>query len=215
MANTLPIRCHCGSVRASADIDHHHTRRAVCYCRDCRMFAHFLERADAILDRHGGTEVVQMSQGRLRLEAGRDRLACMRLSPGGLLRWYAGCCRTPIGNIPANRHLPYLGLVDACIDYQASGDTPESLLGPIDCRVNAHDPEVRRMYVDAHEGIPPGTLVRVASRVLGWRLRGDHHHSPFFDPTSGLPITEPRILTANERAALKARLTGDSPQLIR
>lgn len=206
MTDTLPIRCDCGHLRARADLRDHHARRAVCYCRDCRMFAHFLERAGAILDRHGGTEVVQMSQGRLRIEAGREQLACMRLTPKGLLRWYAGCCHTPIGNIPPNRHIPYLGLVHACIDFGARGRTPEALLGPIDCRVNAHDPDVRRTYADAHEGIPPGTLVRVASRVLVWRLHGDHRQSPFFDPASGAPVAEPRILGADERAALATRV---------
>ncbi len=170
------------------------------------MFAHVLKRADAILDRHGGTEVVQMSQGRLRFEAGHERLACMRLTANGLLRWYAGCCHTAIGNIPANRHLPYLGLIHTCIDHRTAGHSPESLLGPIDCRVNAHDPELRRMYVDAHERIPARTLIRMAARALGWRLHGDHLHSPFFDPDCGAPITKPRILGADERAALAASI---------
>ena len=70
------------------------------------MFAHFLERAEDVLDGYGGTEVLQLSQGRLRLERGSDRLACLRLTPRGLLRWYAGCCDTPIGNVPAQRRLP-------------------------------------------------------------------------------------------------------------
>ena len=169
------------------------------------MFAYFLAQADRILDRDGGTEVVQISQGRLRFEAGGERLACMRLTPRGLLRWYAACCDTPIGNIPTNRHIPYLGLVHACLDFGATGRTPESLLGPIDCRVNAHDPKVRRRYAGAHRGIPAGTLVRVAYRVLGWRLRGDHRLSPFFDPTSGAPIVKPRVLSADERASLAAQ----------
>lgn len=206
MADSLPIRCDCGHLRARAELHEHRARRAVCYCRDCRIFAYFLERADTILDRHGGTEVVQMSQGRLRFEAGHERLACMRLTPKGLLRWYAGCCNTPIGNVPPNRHIPYLGLVHTCIDSGAAGPTPASLLGPVDCRVHAHDPQVRRTYTDAHTGIPPAALIRVASSILGWRLNGDHRHSPFFDPVSGAPVTESRILSRNERAALAAHL---------
>lgn len=202
MEHTLPIRCDCGHIQGRADLRSHHARRAVCYCHDCRMFAHFLERAGSILDDYGGTEVVQMSQGRLRIETGRERIACMRLTSKGLLRWYAACCNTPIGNIPPNRHLPYLGLVHACVDFAATGHTPESLLGRVDCRVHAHDPDMRRIHVDAHPGIPPGALIGVASRVLGWRLRGDHRHSPFFDPASGTPIAGPRILSTNERAVL-------------
>lgn len=207
MADTLPIRCDCGHVRGHADVRNHRARRAVCYCHDCRMFAYFLARADTILDRYGGTEVVQLSQGRVRFEGGHERLACMRLTPKGLLRWYAGCCQTPIGNIPPNRHIPYLGLLHTCIDFGATGHTAESLLGPIDCRVNARDPHLRRMHADAHERIPPGTLIRVAFRVLGWRLRGDQRHSPFFDAASGRPIVEPRVLSADERTALRTAMT--------
>jgi hypothetical protein len=65
---------------------------------------------------------------------------------------------------------------------------------------------VRQKYTDAHAGIPIGTLVRVASRVLGWRLRGDHRQSPFFDPDSGAPIVQPRVLSAKERASLAAQV---------
>jgi hypothetical protein len=205
MANWLPIRCACGTVRAHADLRDHDARRAVCYCRDCRMFAYFLGQADTTLDAHGGTEVVQMSQGRLHFEAGHDRLACMRLTPKGLLRWYAGCCHTPIGNVPPNRHLPYLGLIHTCIDFGGSGASADACIGPIDCRVHAQDPRVRQAFPEAHERIPPGVLIRVAGRVIRWRLRGDHLRSPFFAPDTGVPVARPRVLGADERNALTGR----------
>lgn len=166
------------------------------------MFAHFLERADTILDPHGGTEVLQMSQARLRFETGRDRMACMRLTERGLLRWYAGCCNTPIGNIPAHRRLPYLGLINGCIDYGAAGHTPDSALGPIACRVNAHDLAIPARDIDAHDGIPLRALLPVAVRVLGWSLRGDPRRSPFFETATGTPIVTSRVLSPDERAQL-------------
>lgn len=202
MVNALPIRCDCGGIRAHADLRDHHAQRAVCYCRDCRMFAHFLERGDTILDAHGGTEVVQMSQARLRFETGRDRLACMRLTRRGLLRWYAGCCNTPIGNIPALRDLPYLGLIHGCIDYAATGHTPDAAVGPIACRMNAHDLTVPAREIDAHQGMPLRALIPVALRVLGWRVRGDPRRSPFFDTASAAPIADPRVLHPDEREVL-------------
>lgn len=175
------------------------------------MFAYFLARAGTMLDQHGGTEVVQMSQGRLHFQTGRERLACMRLTPGGILRWYAGCCDTPIGNIPPNRHLPYLSLIHACIDYAATGHTAESLLGPVAWRVNARElsvsPGRHPGAVRAHDGIPFALLARVAFRVIGWRLRGDHRRSPFFDPLSGRPVARPHVLSAGERATLEGRMT--------
>lgn len=207
MPETLPIRCDCGHVHGHVDLRDHDARRAVCYCRDCRMFAHFLKRADTVLDRHGGTEVAQISQGRLRFDAGREHLACMRLTPKGILRWYTACCLTPIGNVLANRHLPYLGLIHTCIDFEACVAPMESILGSIDCRIHTHDPELRRRYTNAHATIPPTLLIRTGMRVLGWRLRGDHRDSPLFERESGRPIATPRILDADEWAALRAAVT--------
>ncbi|MFZ2237575.1 MAG: DUF6151 family protein, partial [Dokdonella sp.] len=46
---------------------------------------------------------------------GEDELACMSLSPNGMLRWYASCCSTPIGNTPRDRNMPYVGVVSACV----------------------------------------------------------------------------------------------------
>jgi hypothetical protein len=39
--------------------------------------------------------------------------------------------------------------------------------------------------------------------MLGWRLRGDHKRSPFFDSSTGSPIAAPRVLTKAERDALR------------
>lgn len=211
LAETLPIRCDCGYIRAHADLRGHHVQRAVCYCRDCRMFAYFLARADTMLDQQGGTEVVQMSQGRLHFQSGQERLACMRLTPDGILRWYAACCDTPIGNIPPNRHLPYLSLIHACIDYAATGHTAESLLGRVGWHVNARElsvsPRGHPGAARTHDGIPFALLARVAFRVIGWRLRGDHRRSPFFDTHSGRPVARPHVLSARERTALEARMS--------
>ena len=50
-----------------------------CYCDDCQAFAHFLGRADDVLDAHGGTEITQMSQANVGFTAGADKVAAMRL----------------------------------------------------------------------------------------------------------------------------------------
>ncbi len=43
----------------------------------------------------------------------------------GLMRWYASCCNTPIGNTMATSAMPFIGLIHACID------APTGALGPI------------------------------------------------------------------------------------
>ena len=96
-----PIQCRCGTLKGYVD----RLRGAnycVCYCRDCQAFAHFLGRAGEILDARGGTAVVQTPAANVTFTSGREALACMRLTPNGLLRWYSTCCNTPVGNTLAN-----------------------------------------------------------------------------------------------------------------
>ncbi len=51
-----------------------------------------------VLDERGGSQIIQVPPKNLTFTQGREVLASMRLTEKGLLRWYAGCCNTPIGN---------------------------------------------------------------------------------------------------------------------
>lgn len=95
MKSTLAIRCTCGALRGEVEPSRR-VNRGSCYCKDCQAFAHFLGRAEEILDAQGGTEVVQIASRHVRFTAGQEQLACMRLTRRGLLRWYAACCNTAI-----------------------------------------------------------------------------------------------------------------------
>jgi hypothetical protein len=176
----------------------------VCYCDDCQAFAHFLGRADEILDASGGTDIFQMSPAKVRFTTGLDRLACMRLTRKGLLRWYASCCNTPIGNTLPTAQIPFISLIRPFI--APPGDVSASAaLGPVRARV------FERFATGDKGAIPKGgpplwrVLLRVLRLMLTWRLRGDHWRSPLFDATTGLPIAAPRVLSETERAALGPR----------
>jgi hypothetical protein len=91
------LQCRCGTLKGHVSRSHV-ANRCVCYCRDCQAFAHFLGRADEILDASGGTDVIQTRAANVVFTEGKEALACMRLTPNGLLRWYSTCCNTPIGN---------------------------------------------------------------------------------------------------------------------
>ena len=53
MTQDLEVRCECGKLRGMAtDLEPASVNRAVCYCDDCQSFAHFLGRADDVLDAH-------------------------------------------------------------------------------------------------------------------------------------------------------------------
>src|SRR5215469_16926471 len=93
----LPLRCRCGHVHGVArGLSPSAVFRFVCYCTDCQAFARFLERPD-VLDSAAGTDIVQMPPAWVTLTAGADALRCLSLADGSrVLRWYSGCCRTPI-----------------------------------------------------------------------------------------------------------------------
>lgn len=195
----LPIRCSCGTLRGIVrGASRRNGKRAICHCDDCQKYAHFLQRADEILDAHGGTEILQTSPARLQLASGVERLACVRLTPKGILRWYADCCHTPIGNTPATRTLPYLGLVHSCLDPTEARPMLDSLLGPVQLRVFACHARGDRAVPDAHDGLPVTAILPVMGRVLIWRLRGDHRRSPFFDAQDAQPKATPHVLTTDE-----------------
>jgi hypothetical protein len=202
MAETfdLPLRCRCGAVRGVArDAVPSKINHCFCYCDDCQAFAHYLGRADDVLDAHGGTEITQMSQANVRFTAGADKIAAMRLSPKGMIRWYASCCRTPIGNTMATTLMPFAGVIKAIID------APAAELGPVRGRGFAQSARGGRAAV-AKDGLPEIVMIaRVLVKVLRWRLRGDHKRSSLFDAASGKPIVEPLVLDEAEREDLRRR----------
>lgn len=209
MSTDLKLSCTCGAVRATARaISGKKGNHAVCYCDDCQAFAHFLNRPDHILDRQGGTQIFQMSPASISMESGADRLACMRLGPRGLYRWYTNCCNTPIGNTLPTGQLPFVGLIHLCIQRPVGDDSLEKALGPV--RVRAYD----RFAKGDPEALPPCidsigySTMRVMGFILKWRLRGDHRRSPFFEASTGNAVAVPRVLNLEERDKLRQQLTS-------
>ena len=199
MPTDLPIRCFCGALRGVASgVSSDCGNRVVCYCDDCQSFAHFLGHADEILDAHGGTDIFQMSPARLQITEGADHLACMRLTPRGPLRWYSDCCRTPIGNTPPTRHVPFVGLIHSCMDHAADGRPLDAMLGPVRMRVHGRFAKGDRTELAVYDRAPVFMFLRLAGMALMGRLRGDHNHSPFFDARTGEPSATPRILSEDE-----------------
>lgn len=192
---TIPLHCRCGDVRGHVEPGRRYGY-AVCYCRDCQAYARFLD-APGIVDDRGGTAILAVPSGAVRLTAGADRLACMSMGPKGVLRWYAACCRTPIANTARDPRVAYAGVV-ACTLGGTRAER-DAALGPASIALHAA----------SATGPVRGTPVRtfavgaaIALRLLLARMRGAPP-SPFFD--SGLPVREPQVLTLAQRRALQGR----------
>ena len=113
---TLSLKCRCGEVSGSAtDVTPSSGTRVVCCCSDCQAFAVYLGAQSDTLDDFGGTEIFQLTQSQFVIDQGMDKLRSMRLTKKGLLRWYTGCCNTPIGNTITAK-MPLVGVIHTFID---------------------------------------------------------------------------------------------------
>jgi hypothetical protein len=193
----FPLRCQCGAVQGELDAAHGGTR-AICYCKDCQAYARFLAHDNEMLNALGGTEIIAALPHALRFSSGFEQLACMSVTGNGPYRWYAGCCRSPIGNTPRDRKIAYLGLVRTCL--WVPDDSLEQAFGPLKTVVNAGSAlgPVRTTPVATLFGI-----AKIARNVMGARISGKYKENPFFKPGSNSPISAPRTLTAGEREALR------------
>lgn len=201
----LSIRCSCGALRGLLrDVSPGSGNRCICYCDDCQSFAHFLERSDEILDDNGGTDIFQTSSGHLEFNAGLEQLACMRLTESGMLRWYAACCRTAIGNTPGTSRVPFVGLIHSCVDHAARNRPRDETLGPVRMRGFARFAKGDRSKLDADDGVPSSMGARVTEMLQHALQRGEQNRSPFFNVTTNEPCVSPYPLTAVELSEVEA-----------
>src|SRR5690349_9975729 len=200
MTTRAELRCRCGQVRGFvADASPRTVNRVVCYCADCQAFAHRIGRAD-LLDAQGGSDIVQVAPASVTFAQGQDHIVGVRLTPKGLYRWYASCCRTPLGNTVGTA-IPFVGIEAHAFAGNPGG--PDALFG---ARIGA----ILGKYAI---GTPPRGSDRLNVRlyarairmVLGWKLRGRTWPHPFFERVTGAPTHPVTTLTPAEREALRPR----------
>lgn len=202
----LRIRCSCGTFDGVVhDVSPETTNRVICYCDDCQAFARSLDRGHDVLDRLGGTDITQVSQGSIEFRNGRSKLAMLRLSPQGTYRWYASCCNTPLGNTHWKRSIPFIGLIHVCMKPPEGTASIDDVVGPVRGSVYP------KFAIGGATAVPKGgaslrkIMLHAIKLTLKWRFRGDHKRSPLFKQDgSNDPVVVPRILTAAELAAARA-----------
>lgn len=198
MQTELPVSCACGALQGVArQVSAANKNHVICYCDDCQLFAHYLGKADQVLDPQGGTSILQMSPASLRIEKGTDKIACLRLRPRGLFRWYAECCRTPIANTPPTSKIPYLGLVTPVLFRSMTEQERDDAMGPVHMRVHAHFAKGNVTGEGCHERIPLSGFFPLAGKLIRWRLQGGITPSSLFTE-KGEPVSEPHILDESE-----------------
>lgn len=192
-----PIRCRCGKLQGEVDASAS-SAHGVCYCRDCRAFAYYLGPPEGMLDTLGGTDVVAVQPRHVRFTQGTEHLACMSLTEKGMLRWYAACCRTPIGNTPRDMKISNVGLVHSALS--ANREDLAASFGPVTMYIfgeNARGQAPRNARLKFF-----GAVVGVVGALLAARITGKYRINPFFNVESGAPRAEPIILSPEQHAEL-------------
>lgn len=189
MSFSLLSSCSCGKLQAALqDVSPPTTCRNVCCCEGCQRYAHWLERADELLDEDGGTEVFQISPKQLEIIEGAEQIACVQLTPKGALRWYTKCCQTPIGNTLPSPNMPFLALPHLLIENAALSKPIEAYFGPVRATINGRFPRDKARERKATGWSMFKFMLHYAPLFFKWKLRGDHKHSPFYDTESRQPI---------------------------
>jgi len=188
----LTLKCTCGKVRGSANVPE--SMRGSCLCADCQAYAHYLGRAKDILDANGGTDIMPVAPADLEITQGMEELRCMRLSPKGMIRWFAGCCKTPVGNTLASSKIPFAGMPHLILDL--------SKMGPVRFRYNGES-GIGPLPAGTYKTAPFSIMLRTIRFLVGGWIRRAHTPSPFFDSKTGKPTSTPYLLTSAEREALR------------
>lgn len=184
----LKLSCKCGlvegRVRASAVRS---GNRLICYCHDCRAFAESLGAEEETLDAHGGSDIFQTSPASVEIEQGIDQVCCLRVTEKGPNRWFAGCCNTPIGNT-LGPGLPFIGIVNS---FWANKDLWNDLVGPPTARVQTKCAQRLPDEVIIPVGFPLRVTLKIAMKILIWKLSRKGHPHPFFH-ADGTPVAQPQ-----------------------
>ena len=190
------IQCQCGQIRGLLTPTTP-SNRCVCYCDDCQAFARHLH-AHRTLDKQAGTEVIQVPPSNLQFTHGADKLACLRLTDRGMLRWYAACCNTPIGNTPAKQGMSFVGLIHTCLGDATAREAsfgPVTMVVGVKTAIGEDKPEQKGLF---------SGVAKTMAMILKARMNGAYRRNPFFKQDTGVAVAVPTVLSASELRAAKA-----------
>jgi hypothetical protein len=201
MSQDVELGCRCGAINGWVrGVSRGTVNRAICYCDDCQAFLHYLGRAE-LLDVHGGTDIVQVAPAAVTFDRGAERIVGLRLGPRGLHRWYASCCKTPLGNT-MTPSIPFIGMASEVFRGMSDVRRRDQVFGRV--RGSA--------FSQYAAGAPAGSgglqlrmFAHAVRLMLGWKLRGRAWPHPFFDAASRAPSHPVTTLSPGEREALRSK----------
>ncbi|WP_101068513.1 DUF6151 family protein [Roseovarius salinarum] len=198
MSGRLPLECRCGAFRLEVSVPGPAAgTRVACYCRDCQTAARHFGAPGALLGPASGTDIWQTTPDRIAIAAGAERLAILRLTPGGLFRWCASCCDTPVINTLPRLSLPFAGVVMR----PGQAATADPVLGPVFAHAftASAPPGAGAPARDRHFARAGLAVVR---RMLAAWISGRARLTPLRGPGGG-PVAPVHVLDPAARAAAR------------
>ena len=169
----IDCKCRCGSLVGVARATEKSTNiRVLCHCKYCVGFARHLG-AETTLVR-GGADILPIAPAFFVITRGREHLRVLKLTPKGPLRFYAGCCKTPVANA-ASLKFPYIGLI--------APFCPNEKVGPVVTEFGGDKGSIRPKFLF-------GVMGFMAKNVL----LGRGKPSALFEP-DGQPCAPPELVT--------------------
>ena len=136
-------------------------------------------------------------------DRGTDKIAAVRLGPKGPYRWYATCCKTPLGNT-VKPSMPFIGIVHELFRDARDPQRRDELLGPPRASIWGQSAIGEPPAGSTKMNVP--FLARTIRMILGWKLRGRAWPHPYFDRSQPEPKFPVRVLSRDEReTARKSR----------
>ena len=177
----LKFSCACGALHGRVELKKGRGQHLRCYCSDCQSAAHALQGGDRVLDENGGTRVYQTTPKMFHIDEGE--LGCLQLREGGLLRFYAKCCQSPIANLMNRPQVAF-----ASVHVSALDDESRAAIGPVEFSANLKG-ALGRVEDENRIGLGRVAARAVLSMAAG-RFKGEHR-GPFFK--GGRPVVEPHL----------------------
>jgi hypothetical protein len=115
-----------------------------------------------------------------------------------MLRWYASCCRTPVGNCMPTSKVALVGLVDTCLHTDERG--LDDAFGPVQAVLNGKSAQGNPKPKDSGLLL---AILRVLGTITTARINGSYRNTPFFS-ADGKPVVRPKVLSAAELETVRA-----------
>ena len=200
----ISIKCKCGGFSGElSGLVPGHVQRVVCYCGDCQAFTRFLGNSKEILDENGGTEVMPVYPSQIKITRGLGNLRSVKLTPDGLIRWYAECCKMPVANTISSR-FPFVSLISTIVDFPKMDLSRDEAFGAISFRVHG-----KYAIGKVPEGTNRTGSIKFFLSVIRFLIKGNIQKRgnpfPFFDKKTGQPISDPLMVSERDYQILRPR----------